>query len=59
VVPLTALACALATQSTISEPYGGFIHTLPAHSWASPSSSGVKYRSHFALLGSAQTSSVN
>lgn len=59
VAPFSADSAAFCTHFPISRPYGGLHQHTPAHSCTSPSSSGVKYRAHFAFSGIAQTSVSN
>lgn len=49
---------AFCIQSPMTRPYGGFIQHRPDHSCFNPSISGVKYFSHLAFSGNAQTSKV-
>ena len=59
VAPIFADSAAFWTHFPISRPYGGLHQQTPVHSCSSPSSSGVKYRAHFAFSGSAHTSVSN
>ena len=59
VAPFSADSAAFCTHFPISRPYGGLHQHTPSHSCTSPSSSGVKYRAHFAFSGIAQTSVSN
>ena len=59
VAPFSADSAAFCTHFPISRPYGGLHQHTPTHFCTSPSSSGVKYRAHFAFSGIAQTSVSN